>query len=180
MDLVKVQSIKAFGRKTQLGNEVVSFDQNGVAEISKELWEKYKDLPTLFEFGKAPKPEDTIKIKEDDSAEVAALKKEVGRYKGIVDSKEKKIKAAIEGEKQWRTKVDELLGEIELLKKDSSNVFKAEKVEDSELRKQLESMTEKTLPKFLKDNLGLSKRQIDSLKSKEEMVNFALDAVNKA
>jgi hypothetical protein len=164
---MKVQSTRHRNIKVRLGNETVSFDGNGVAEVSQQAFDMYKSDGWLFEHGKVPTKVEATRDKAVDTAQVNALMLEVGRLKGIIEDKDKEIASLKASESEWRQKVEELL---------QGSVVKAEVDPAVELEQTLKNMHYSKIPAFLRSQ-GIE--DFPETATKAELIAIAMKAFNQ-
>lgn len=180
-EIIKIESPIYRGKTIQLGNEKVEFNEKGKAEVNRDVWDRYKSFPNIFEDGKTPVVEVTEKKIESQAPLIAELQKQVFLYKGLAEERLNQVKAAKESEKVWREKAAELMkSEVE-----SGNPIESESKaarpspEMEALKKKFEDMQFKRLQKFLKEEVGLDALKVDAFNKKDELINWALEEAQK-
>jgi len=119
---MKIETIvkSHLGQSVKYSNSIkVTYDKKGVAEVSSEvgkyLIEHYIDQ--IFPAGKVVIPEPSSIIpKKSDNGEILELKEQLQRANKLANDCKTQAQAAKDGEAIWRTKCEELLEEIKVLK----------------------------------------------------------------
>ena len=164
----------------------ISFDQSGVAEVSDAdglfLVNRYVDQ--LFPAGKVVQPATPLTpiINKADGSVVEELRDKLNRANRLVDDYKAQANSAKQGEAVWRTKCEELMGQITALKTGTKiqppvKVKEVEKPTEQSLKERLEAKTTKELIAFAEE-LKLSKAEYQKL-TKAKLVDYLINATTK-
>ena len=107
---IETSNKKFAGQSMRLGNETITFDNEGVFEVEKELGlELIEKYDFLFEEGKLPKPKEEKISDQADLETINDLKIKIEQHKATIDKKNKEIALLKEDNQNWRNIADNAL-----------------------------------------------------------------------
>jgi len=112
---IETSNKKFAGQSMRLGNETITFNNEGVFEVEKELGlELIEKYDFLFEEGKLPKPKEEKISDQADLETINDLKIKIEQHKATIDRKNKEIALLKEDNQNWRNIADNALKGIKV------------------------------------------------------------------
>lgn len=176
-----------FGKELQIANEIVKFDQLGVAEVSKEIGEKviayskwYSDEP--FDFSENLKQaEEKNEKKVEDEGRVAELKMLIEDYKKLDEARVGEINRL---KNELADFVKALGGEVELRKELELKLesFEKQAEKNTEVQEFKAKLGEQTLEELKETcaKLEIEEEKYIRLRKEEKIVEVIMEHVYNA
>jgi chromosome segregation ATPase len=181
---MKVQSLKPHhkGKTVLLNGENVSFDINGVADVPNEIYEKYSADGWLIKEGEKPKepalrPDTSLK---DLHAKLNLMTNKNAKLEVRLVQMKSQLHTLRENERMWRETLQKMMEDKDVNFQEVREKVAEVKKQDSQieqLEKVMKELSKEDLPDYLKE-IGLPADEIDHLKTKKAMIEYALDYLN--